>query len=115
MIVVTIENSLGIICACLPTYGPLLTKAQAIALSLNTWYTDSGGRDRTQSEQREGSQNVQAGDKPARKLYNQIEDGALDNLYLTEAIRGSAVEHEDVSGRDIALDTFKVKDAAEAV
>lgn len=115
----TIENALAIICACLTVYRPLLSRGHAFALSVTTWYSSLLGSTqrsrKAQTKQTEYSQGDEHSGAQARSRYGQIEDGTLDNIYLTKATGGSEVEGGFVAGENYPLNAINVKETTEVV
>ena len=110
----TIENGLAIICACLPTYRPLLTTSQAFLVSVNSWYSSLLSRG-SQSKASGFTETEHVSDNQSRKRYNQIADGTQDNLYLAKAVGGSGAGEEFGDGKDYPLGAIKVKSTTEVV
>ena len=113
----SVENGLALICACLPTYRPLLSKGQAVLLSLNTWYSSllsTRSRHEKQATPDSPSGSAQAGGAIDRKRYNQSHDGTQDHFRLTESTGTSAVDHM-VAGKDYPLNTISVNSTVEVV
>lgn len=102
----TIENGLAIICACLPTYRPLLPKGSILDSTLGKWYKSLLSSTHT----RRGTGAKPTANSDLRNQYNQIEDGTADHVHLTEAIGGDKVGGTYVAGRDYPLNAIKVTD-----
>lgn len=107
----TIENGFALICACMPTYGPLLSKAQTMLLSTSTWYSSLLSSTRTGSgthaKPNGVSGSAHANDAVGRECYNQIHDETQDHLPLTEFTRAGGGD-DIVAGNDYPLDRIRV-------
>lgn len=107
----TIENGLAIICACLPTYKPLLPKSSILDSTFGKWYKSllSGTlvrqarrSDRTAKDQHQDH-------------HAQLHDGTAVHVHLTEVIRVHSTESTDIAGLAYPLHTIRVKDEVEIV
>ena len=113
----SVENGLALICACLPTYRPLLSKGQAVLLSLNTWYSSllsTRSRHEKQATPDSSSGSAQAGDTIDRKRYNQIHDETQNHFRLTEFTNTSAVNHM-ITSKDYSLHTINVNNTIKII
>ncbi len=112
----TIENGLAIICACLPTFRPLLSGNTLVASTLNSWYNSLLSTSRgSQSKQSGHTASVHNDDRRQLKRYNQIEDGTQDDIHLTNLVGGSRTGDDSVAGKDFSLNSIKVKHITEVV
>ena len=115
-----IENALAIICACLPTYRPLLSICHDIFTSIVTIYTPianaTQGWRKTRSKQSDlSAASPRTSVNKQHFSHNRIHDGLNYNAYLTEAIGGINTEDDKVAGRDYPLHTIRVKKSTEIV
>ena len=115
-----IENGLAIICACLPTYRPLLTKGFSLTTDFHAWYSSllhntRSWRGGSQSSKTTPSTDANKGVFENRKRYNQIEDGMLDGTYLTSVTGDFEASADTVAGKDFPLDSIRVKNTTEVV
>ena len=115
-----IENGLAIICACLPTYRPLLAKGFSLTTDFRAWYSSllhntrswGGG---SQSSKVTPSTDANKGVFDNRKRYNQIKDGVLDSTYLTSVTGDLEASADTVAGKDFPLNSIRVKNTTEVV
>lgn len=114
------ENGLGVICACLPTYRPLLTKGTSIPTDVRAWYSslrDSscswGGGPHSSKTVPPTNANHDSFD--SRKHYNKIEDGTLDDAHMILVTSDHAASAGVVAGRDFPLKSIQVKNTTDMV
>ncbi|MCJ1459112.1 hypothetical protein MMC28_009489 [Mycoblastus sanguinarius] len=113
-----VENGLAIICACLPTYRPLLSKVFSLGTDVRAWYSSLLGNTRSWGGGSHSSKSTPAADankSDSRKHYNQIEDGTLDGAHLTSVIGDLEASADIVAGKDIPLNSIHVKNTTEVV
>ena len=116
----TIENGLSIICACLPTYRPLLTKSLSIPKDVRAWYSSLRGNRRgwgggSRSSKSTPSTNANQSGSDSRKRYNKITDGALDGAHQNPVAGDPAASAGVVAGRDFPVNSIQVRNTTEVI
>ncbi len=80
-----VELAVAILCACLPTYGPLLKQVACLQPSMQNWY--GSFRDRvTRGSSAQSTLQKSANDN--RSAYNRFEDDGEHQIKLTRLTRG---------------------------
>lgn len=98
---VNIQLCSAIICACLPTYRPILPRGAILSSTLSQWHSLLSRRSRAStSRSSEGntkdySKSYTVSDGRARYArYNNISDGAVNQIVLTDIKTGNEVDHD---------------------
>lgn len=115
-----VQLSIGIICACLPTYGPLLPNGAFLSKRLKGWYSSVGsllGRRHTSSNS--GSDmHPSLGSDPAEryqgKIYKNLSDGG-DKSVLTSVVGGNYAYDQEGTERDYTNKVIKIRQEVEMV
>lgn len=85
-----------------------------LASTLNSWYNSLLNTTRgSQSKQSGLAKSAHDDDRHQLKRYDQIEDGTLDGIHLTDVGGGSRAGAG--AGKDYSLSSGKVKDVTEVV
>lgn len=116
-----VQLSLAVICACLPTYGPLLPNGALLSRRFKEWYSSVElmlGR-----SQRSSNSNLKTGrsldsdalERPHDKHYGNFNGGG-DNIVLTSVVGGCMhpSDHEKAE-RDYITSFVKIRQEVEIV
>ncbi|KAI9742338.1 MAG: hypothetical protein M1818_003871 [Claussenomyces sp. TS43310] len=117
MVWTTIEVTFAIVCACLPTYGPLFSQL-VIPSSLKTWYASLISTFRTSqpskvSEQYDGSLST----KSNNSQYDQLVDGTKTSHFakVVGGPYGRSSETQSHYGSDYQMNNIRVQRSVEVV
>ena len=109
----TIELGTAIICACLPTYRPLLAEGFVASNIIKSWY--SSLLDATGSKSR-GSSKVSS--NHGKSAFVRIDRHGLDSVdedHLTEAVRGPEAGNEPHKSNSYPMNVISVQSRIEVV
>ncbi len=116
-----VQLSISIICACLPTYGPLLPNGAFLSMRLKGWYSFVGsllGRRHTSSNS--GSEINQSLDSNTEKrhhkeTYGNLSDGGEKSIFTSVVGGGNHAYDHERAEIDYANNVIKIRQEVEMV
>ena len=107
----TIELGVALICACLPTYRPLLPKTFGLPSTVRGWYTSLLSVTRSRGSTKATSNN----DLSGYNKFDHRESFSMDKVHLTQAIGGNKSRQNDELGNSCPLHGIAVESRVEVV
>ena len=113
----TIELASAIICACLPTYGPLFSNSPVIA-TFKTWYSSflsSVGLSKGSRGSSGGKSGISSRGKAAvnpGRRYNQLSDNGTDKQPIT-SVRGGTYSEDGAYHNGVEMNRIHVRETVD--
>ena len=112
-----VQLSIGVVCACLPTYAPLLSSRKSIVTSLKGWCSSVGsllGRwNRSSASDSKGQSSNSDHQSRPRGHHRNLSDGG-DKVVLTQVVGGGPFLFDQTSiERDYPLNAIRVRNDIE--
>ncbi len=114
-----IQLGFSVICCCLPTFGPILSKDSPLIVARGLYSKLASkirvsARSRQRSEQGPDSQ-TRLGLRSQFHRFDNADDGGADEIALTHAAGGFEPTEQHVAGRDFPMNAISVKSTVEMV
>jgi hypothetical protein len=116
-----VQLAIGVVCACLPTYGPFLPSGTLLFTNLKGWYSTVesllGRRHRSSTSRSKTDPSLypDGPTRPHRDHYRSFSDPG-DKVILTEVVGGGTfLDEQEVSEREYPLNAIRVKNDVEMV